>query len=172
MTVNYEKFFTPLKPVPVSSSFDMLPISHPVPTSHKPSRKVSSGIPLSILTFLSLLAILGVVGCTKTHYTRMRHRIEERIREEREHWEYKKEQELDEERRNNKHLVNEIEVFSDKLQSLQQEVASQEQQVDSFRVKIQVTNTRFQELEQEASAATDSLREAIQDIYRRDAIRE
>lgn len=174
MTVNYEKF-TPLKPQPISSSSPLLPISHPIPTiTHKPStRKSGSGIPLSILTLLSLLTILGVVAYTKTHYTtRMQYRIEQRIREEREHWEYKKEQELDEERRNNEHLVQEIETFSDSLQSLQQEVTSQEQKVDSYKTKIQVTNTRLQELQQEALTSTDSLREAIQDIYRRDAIRE
>lgn len=168
MTVNYEKF-TPLKPVPsasTGSSTSLLPISHPIPSIHKPVRKSTGGIPLSILTFLSVAAMIGLVAYTKSQLTRMQYRsIEERIREEREHWEYKKEQELEEERRNNEHLVEEIQAFS-------RQIANQQQQVMSYKAKIQITNDRYQNLQQEAAASTETLQQVIQSVHRRSAIKE
>lgn len=170
MTVNYEKF-TPFKPIPPApsscSSSLLLPISHPIPSIHKPARKSTGGIPLPILTFLSVAAMLGLVVYTKSqYYTRMQYRsIEERIRDEREHWEYDKEQELEEEKRNNKHLVEEIQTFS-------RQITNHQQQVITYKTKIQIANDRYLELQQEATISTETLRHAIQTVYRRNAIKE
>lgn len=170
MTVNYEKL-TPFKPVPSafssSSTSTLLPISHPIPTIHKPARKsTTGGIPLSILTFLSIVSMIGLVVYTKSQLTRRQsHWIEERIRNEQEHWEYKREQELEEERRNNEHLVQEIQTFS-------RQVANHEQIVSSYKAKIDLTNDRYENLQQEAVASTETLQQVIQSVYRRNAIKE
>lgn len=110
--------------------------------------------------------MIGLVVYTKSQLTRRQsHWIEERIRNEQEHWEYKREQELEEERRNNEHLVQEIQTFS-------RQVANHEQIVSSYKAKIDLTNDRYENLQQEAVASTETLQQVIQSVYRRNAIKE
>jgi len=163
MTINHAKTSPLLKPVPLSP---FLPISHPPP--HKPRKR---GISIDSMALLYMLTLIGVVLYSKHHCNRMKIRFEYRLQDEREHWEYKKEQELKEERQTNERLTGEMTTFSGKLQSLQQQLQKQQQTANNYKNKVQTANDRYSELDTVATTTTEALKQAIQDIYRQDAVK-
>lgn len=70
----------------------------------------------------------------------MRLQYETTIQDEREHWEYQHDQELQEEQHNNERLVGEMQSFTGKLQSVQQELQREHDAVVSYQRTVQTTN--------------------------------
>lgn len=174
MSIDYGKTQLPLATVPQTRSRSCSPIaSHPssLPPIIKPPTE-KRGIGINTVSILYMITLIGIVFYSKHHCNVMRIQYQNGIAYEREQWEAVHSQELQDERQVNERLVEEMEAFTGNLQDMQQALQREQQTVESYKNEVQATHFRYQQLEMEATTSTESLKNAVQDIYRRNALRE